>query len=209
MGAVAEVRFITEEEYLRLEEESPVKHEYYNGRTYAMAGATPAHCLISSNIVGSLFSRLRGRTCRGVGSDQRVKVEVTGLRIYPDALIVCPPERYDEHDPNSLLNPQVIIEVLSPSTERYDRTDKFDHYRQIPSLTDYLLIAQDRVRVEHYQRSAGDLWTVRSYNQREQSVSLSDLSLELPLEEIYDRMELPAGLFLLPDDSDEKRTSGP
>lgn len=200
MRAVAE-HFVTEEEYVQREEKSPVKHEYFNGRIYAMAGATPAHNLIDSNILGSLVSRLRGQSCRAVGSDQRVKIEASGLKTYPDVLIVCPPERYDEHDPNSLLNPRVIIEVLSPSTEHYDRTDKFDHYQQLASLNDYILIAQDRVRVEHYERSEAEVWTVRRYNQREHSATLAlpEMKLELPLEEIYDRLEVPSGLLLLPE----------
>jgi len=207
MSAVAE-HFITEEEYQRIEEASPVKHEYYNGRIYAMAGATPAHCLIAFNIQGALFVRLRGHPCRGASSDQRVKVEATGLKIYPDLLIVCPPEQYDESDANTLMNPRVIIEVLSPSTELYDRTGKFDHYKQITSLTDYILIAQDRVRVEHYQRGEAEVWTVRSYNQREHSLTLPELELELPLAEIYDRLELPAGLLLLPEAMAENTANG-
>lgn len=198
MRAVAE-HFITEAEYLEQEAASPFKHEYFNGRIYAMAGASPTHVLINSNVQGALFGRLRGRPCRSASSDQRVKVAATGLLTYPDTLIVCPPERYDEDDPQSLLNPQVILEVLSPSTERHDRTDKFDQYKQIPTLTDYVLIAQDRVRVEHYQRSAADLWTVRSHNQLEHALALPELDLELPLAEIYDRLDLPSGLLLLPE----------
>ncbi len=121
MRAVA-AHFITEAEYQQLEEASSVKHEYYDGHIYAMAGATPAHCLIAFNIAVAVGSRLRGRSCRGASSDQRVKVEATGLRTYPDMLIACPPERYDEQDSNSLLNPRVIMEVLSRSTAVYDRT---------------------------------------------------------------------------------------
>ncbi|MDQ3815565.1 MAG: Uma2 family endonuclease [Armatimonadota bacterium] len=207
MRATVEDHFITEEEYCELEEKSPVKHEYYQGRVYAMAGASPQHCLIAFNVVTAVGSRLRGRPCRGASSDQRVKIEATGLKTYPDTLIVCPPERYDERDPYSLLNPRVIIEVLSPTTERYDRTDKFDQYKQIPSLTDYILIAQDRVRVEHYHCGTEDLWTVRSYNQREQSLTLPDIGIDLPLEEIYDRLNLPAGLFLLPEDDGDGHKS--
>lgn len=200
MHAIAE-HFISEEEYLALEEKSLEKHEYFDGRMYAMAGATPAHNLIAFNIAGSLSSRLRGLPCHGAGSDQRVKIEASGLKTYPDVLIVCPPERYDERDPNSLLNPKVIIEVLSPSTEHYDRTDKFDHYKQIAELSDYILVAQDRVRVEHYTRGQGDSWTVRSFNQRAHTLSLPSTSIELPLDEIYDRLELPDGLLALPPDT--------
>ncbi len=191
MEAIAE-KLISEEEYWKLEAVSEIKHEYFNGRIYAMAGGTPSHNAVSHNIQGSLFSRLRGKSCRGYGSDQAVKA--SGLITYPDALIVCPPENYDK---NALLNPRVMIEVLSPSTEKYDRTDKFEFVKQIESLSHYILVAQDRVRVEHYERN-GENWIVRSYYQRDDVLVLADLELEIPLEEIYDRLDLPVGLQILP-----------
>ena len=205
MRAVAE-HYISEDEYAAMEESSPIKHEYFNGRIYAMAGGSPAHNLLSHNVQGSLFARLRGKPCRGASSDQQVKIEATGLRVYPDALIVCPPERYDERFPNVLLNPAVIIEVLSPSTERLDRTDKFEHYRQIAALNHYILIAQDRVYVEHLQRNLEDVWTRRTHYQREDTLTLADLDLEIPLDEIYDRLDLPTGLLLLNPEEEQPAT---
>lgn len=199
MRAVA-AHFVTAAEYLEQEAKSPTKHEYFNGHIYAMAGATPTHGIINSNVLIATGRRLWGRSCRSVSSDQRVFVAATSLRTYPDTLIVCPPEQYDEIDPNSLLNPTVIFEVLSPSTAKRDRSVKFDHYQQLPTLTDYILIAQDCVRVEHYQRNAADAWLMRVYNQREDKLIFSALELELPLEEIYNRLNLPAGLRMIPDD---------
>ena len=197
MEAVAE-RTISEEEYVRLEEKSARKHEYLDGRVYAMAGGTPAHSAVGTNITIALGSRLRGESCRPFNSDLRVKVEATGLRTYPDVTVVCPPERYDELDPNSLLNPTVIFEVLSPSTEQYDRTDKFDALKQIPSLRDYVLVSPERV--EHLRPGEGGEWILESYTQRSQVLALASVGVEVPLDEIYDRLEVPEGLRVLHPD---------
>lgn len=202
MEAIAE-RYISEEEYVRLEENSAHKHEYLDGRIYAMAGGTPGHSAVGTNIAGALFSRLRGRPCRPFNSDLRVKVEATGLRTYPDITVVCPPERYDERDSNSLLNPTVIFEVLSPSTERYDRTDKFDALKQIPSLHDYILVSPDRVRVEHLRRGESGEWILESYTQRSQVLALASIGVEVPLDEIYDRLDVPEGLRVTHEDTTE------
>ncbi len=199
MNAIAE-HYITEEEYVRLEEASGQKHEYLNGRVYAMAGGTPSHSAVGTNIAGALFSRLRGKPCRPFNSDLRVKVEATGLKTYPDVTVACPPERYDERDPNSLLNPTVIIEVLSPSTEQYDRTDKFDALKQIPGLRDYVLVSPERVRVEHLRRSENGEWVLKSYTLRSQVLALASIGVEVPLDEIYDRLEVPEGLRALHGD---------
>lgn len=191
--------YISEEEYVRLEDGAGTKHEYFNGCIYAMAGGTPAHNQIASSILAFAHRRLGENPCRAVNSDRRVKVEATGLKTYPDTLIVCPPEQYATTDPNSLVNPRVVFEVLSSSTEVYERTVKFDHYRQIPSLLHYVLVGQDQVRVDHYTRGEAEGWVLRSYNQRHESLVLPDLELELPLDEIYHRLDLPAGLLLLPE----------
>ena len=193
MEAIAE-KFISEDEYWELEAVSEIKHEYFNGYRRAMTDFTPTHCTITTNLCAVIGIGLRGKSCHGFGSNQNVKVATSGLITYPDASIVCPPENYDR---NALLNPRVMIEVLSPSTEKYDRTDKFEFAKQIESLTDYILVAQDRVRVEHYQR-AGENWTVRSVYQRDDVLLLADLALEIPLDEIYDRLDLPVGLQVLP-----------
>ena len=210
MRAVAE-HFITEAEYLELEETASIKHEYFQGCIYAMSGGSNTHAVLCTNAAVTLVTRLRGKECRAVGSEQRVKIEATGLLTYPDASVYCPPARFEGRHDETLLNPTAIVEVLSPSTQTYDRTTKFDHYKQIASLTDYILIEQEHVRVEHYQRGEGDVWTVRIYNQRSRSVALTSLDLELPLEELYERLELPDGLSLLTDreaDTDSNHQNG-
>jgi Uma2 family endonuclease len=199
-------QWVIEDEYLAMENASPEKHEYFNGEVWAMAGGSPKHAQLAFNVAGALSSRLRGKPCRGAGSDQRVRVEGTGMSTYPDVLVVCPPERYDERDPNALLNPRVIIEVLSPSTENYDRSGKFEHFKRIAELTDYLLISQDRVLVEHFRRGENGAWLLRSYLQRADEITLEDIEVTLPLEEIYERLELPTGLP--PARADQPRISG-
>lgn len=203
MRAVAE-EFVSEEEFARLEESSNTKHEYYQGRLYAMSGGSNRHAVLCTNAAITTGSRLRGKPCRAVGSEQRVKIEATGLQTYPDVSVYCPPARFEGKSDEVLLNPVLIIEVLSPSTENYDRTTKFAHYQQISSLTDYLLITQDRVLVEHFHRQDADGWLLRSYNARESSIALPDFDLVLPLDELYEDVDAPAGLLPLhPEEAGE------
>lgn len=186
-----EKSYISEDEYVEGEKISPFKHEWFQGEVFAMAGGTPDHSAIGVNITIAVGSRLRGKACRVFNGDLQVKVEATGLRTYPDVSVVCPPERLDR---NSLLNPKILIEVLSPSTENYDRTVKFDHFKQIESLTDYLLISTNCVRVEQYTRAENESWTLRTFTLRSETVSLPSADVELPLDEIYERLDLPEGL---------------
>ena len=150
--AKREERYITVEEYLAFEGASLEKHEYLDGRIYAMSGAMPNHNRVSANVLASLHAQFRGRGCEVFGSDMKVRVPATGLYTYPDVTALCGEARFDPGDQGVLLNPSVIVEVLSPSTEAYDRGTKFSHYRKIDSLREYVLIAQDRVRVERYAR---------------------------------------------------------
>ena len=187
----------TEEEYLAHEEKTEWKHEYWNGQMWEMPHVSMSHCQIVTNLSVALWPHLRGTRFYAAMSRQRLKVEETGLRTWPDFVIADTPLRFDQLDPVALLNPQIIVEVLSPASWKYDRTVKFDHYRQIPSLTDYIFIEQDWVRVEHYRRAEGRLWTIETFNQRDQSLILPDIEIELPLEEIYDGLDLPSGLLLM------------
>ncbi|MDX1654593.1 MAG: Uma2 family endonuclease, partial [Candidatus Competibacteraceae bacterium] len=132
------------EEYLALERRSELRHEYLDGAIYAMVGASPAHNLIVTNVVGELRQQLKRRPCRVYATDQRVRVRSTGLYTYPDLVVSCGGERFDERDQRTLLNPLLIVEVLSRSTESYDRGAKFEHYRRIPELQEYLLIDQEK-----------------------------------------------------------------
>ena len=186
-------------QYLAEEAQSETKHEWYQGRVYAMAGGSPAHAQIGFNVAGALFNALRGNSCRGASADQRIRVEATGLALYPDAVVFCPPARFDEEDKQALVNPVLIVEVLSPSSENYDRGAKFSHLSQIATLRDYLLVSQERVSVEHFERDDNDenVWKLRRLVRREDVLKIKNLEIDVPLGEIYEGLDVPAGLALL------------
>ncbi len=185
-------RFFTPQEYLALEEKAEYKSQYVAGEIFAMAGAEPWHVEIAGNIAGELRNLFRGKSCKVYGADMRVRVDVGDLWTYPDVSALCGTPRFDSSsNPRSLLNPQVIFEVLSPSTEAFDRGDKFARYRRIESLTDYVLVASDQMRVEHYVRQAGAAWTLNEYSDPADCVPLVAVGCELPLEEIYYRVTFP------------------
>ena len=189
--------YISEDEYWKMEDGSPIKHEYFGGQIYAMAGASRVHNVIASNAQTALASQLKGKKWRVVGSDQHVKVEATGLQTYPDIVVYCPPARFDDKRKDTLLEPSVLIEVLSPKTADYDRTDKFDHYKQIPTLCDYLLIAQDKRRVEHFHRDENNHWILLTATQNDDAISLESIGCNLKIEDVYDGSDLPPSLDLL------------
>jgi Uma2 family endonuclease len=143
-------RYITEQEYIEFERASTSKHEYFDGQIYAMTGASRIHNLIAGNTLATLHGQLRRKPCQVLPSDMRVKVMRTGLNTYPDLVVICGEPEFTDDVFDTLVNPLVLIEVLSPSTERYDRGMKFQNYRTIESLQDYILIAQDHYHVEHY-----------------------------------------------------------
>lgn len=145
-------------QYLALEEASNVKHEYLDEQIYGMAGGTPKHAALAAAVVGLLFPALRERGCRAHSADLRVRVRATGLATYPDVTIVCGPREHDPDDEDAVNNPTVLVEVLSPSTEEYDRGEKFEHYKRIESLREYVLVAQDRREVEVWTRGADGGW---------------------------------------------------
>ena len=185
-------RYFTPEEYLILEDRAEYKSQYVDGEIFAMAGAEPEHVTIMVNIAVELRQRFRGRPCQVFISDLRVRVEPGGLWTYPDVVALCGEPRFDRTDaPATLLNPQVIFEVLSPSTASFDRGDKFNRYRLLDSLTDYVLVATDRMGVEHHTRQENGDWKLTHYRQPEQTIPLVSLDCELPLAEIYERVKLP------------------
>jgi Uma2 family endonuclease len=181
---------VTVDEYLVRERASETKHELVNGVVVAMAGASPRHVLIATNVTIALGRLLGSRPCLVLGSDQRVAVEATGLYTYPDATVVCERPRFDPKDATTLVNPLVIVEVLSDSTEAYDRGAKFAHYRSVPSLAEYVLVAQNERRVEHYRRLEGGQWLLTAYEGDDAKVALPALSVELAIREIYSKIEL-------------------
>lgn len=190
--------YITEEEYLQRERVATLKHEYYRGQVYALAGASEAHNLIAMNIAALLRARVRGRNCRAYPSDMRIKVEQTGLHTYPDFSIVCgPPQFTDPNRRDTLTNPNLIIEMLSPSTESYDRGEKFQHYRTITTLQEYILVAQHQHRIERFVRNAQNEWLLSDITGIEASLPLALLQTELALAEIYDQVEFRSDLYAL------------
>jgi Uma2 family endonuclease len=180
----------TPAEYLMLERAAQTKSEYLNGQIVAMTGASLAHNYITMNLGGLLWQQLRGRACSAWASDLRVRVSHTGLYTYPDVVAACPPFRFEDAEVDTLLNPVVIAEVLSPTTEAYDRGKKFAQYRQLDSLREYVLVAQDEARVERFVRQ-GDLWVLSEVTGLDAMLTLDAIGCEVRLADIYERVELP------------------
>lgn len=196
--STAEKRRLTAAEYLAIESTSEIRHEFLDGEMFAMSGGSLWHNLIKDNFARAVANRLSGGTCRVVTSDQRLKVDATGLYTYPDVLIFCGPPVMEDGVHHTLTNASLVAEVLSNSTEKYDRGIKFSHYRRLDTLQEYLLIAQDRFSVEVFQRqdagssSAGsDAWLLSAAAEREAEVRLSSLGITVPLAEIYAGVEFP------------------
>ena len=196
--------FISLEEYLAFEENSEVKHEYWNGYVIECSGGTPRHADLIANVMISFGGKLRGKPCRGSSSEQRIRVEKNNVSFYPDFVVKCPPEKYSDPDPNALTNPVLVVEVLSPTSEKKDRGAKFEQYALIPELRDYILVSQERILVEHFTRAEEDAWILRRYNVREAFLKFPHLEIEVPLDEIYEAMDLPSGLVAVEDDSRPK-----
>ena len=170
-------------DYLTLDAESDVKHEFIGGMVYAMSGGSPEHARLAMAIGGELRTQLAGKRCAVFSSDLRIRVQATGLATYPDVTLVCGALQTDPEDPQSATNPIVIVEVLSPSTEKHDREAKYAHYRRIPSLRAYVLVSQDERLVEVFTRNADESWTLRDL--REGTARLDDIACALELEAIY------------------------
>ena len=188
MSALPE-RLFTPAEYLKLEAEADYRSQYVSGEIFAMAGTQPIHNEVLFNILMALGSRLRGRPCRTYFQDIRLQVEAGELYTYPDAMVLRGEPKFDRTgNPPSLTNPQVIFEVLSLSTEGFDRGDKFTRYRKLPSLTDYVLVSTERVGVEHFSRQADGAWTFRAYEQPGDQLRLTSVGCDVRLAEIYEKI---------------------
>lgn len=180
--------FLTPEEYLTRERKALTKSEYRDGRIYAMPGASRAHNLITAHVTGELYIQLRTRSCEVYPSDMRVKVSAAGLYTYPDVIVVCDEPRFEDSHFDTLLNPTVLIEVLSPSTAAYDQGEKFRRYQYLDSLCEYVLISQDRVRVEHYlQQEQG--WDLTEFRSLADVCQLASIECELSLQAIYAKVQ--------------------
>jgi Uma2 family endonuclease len=187
-------RRFTPEEYLRAERDSQQKHEYYHGEVFAMAEGTPDHSLAIANVTRELGNRLKGGPCRVYESNLRVRIPRTTLYTYPDVTFICGERQFDPLDANkeTVLNPAVVVEVLSPTTESWDRGGKFQNYREVDSLREYVLVSWDKALVETFLRQSDGTWVMNPTAGRDAIAPLKSLGIELPLAEIYDGVELPA-----------------
>lgn len=181
---------LSPENYLQQERLAEFKSEFHNGDIYAMAGASRNHNQITSNLVVSLGRQLAKLPCSVYSSDMKVRTNTadTSKYSYPDVVLSCDKELFEDDKGDVLLNPQIIIEVLSDSTEAYDRGLKFFHYQLIPSLQEYLLVSQHYCRVEHYQRRADKQWVYSEFHSMEDSIPLATLACSLMVSEIYRRV---------------------
>jgi Uma2 family endonuclease len=180
----------TPEEHLDIERSSEVKSEYLGGEIFAMSGASERHNLITGNILAGLHAQFRDGPCKVYSNDMRVKVRSTGLYTYPGVVAVCGKARFDDERKDTLINPSVIIEVLSESTEAYDRGEKFEHYRKVDSLAEYLLVSQERHHIDHYVRQADNQWLLSEASSLEDRIKLPSINCLLTLNEIYDKVEI-------------------
>jgi Uma2 family endonuclease len=187
MSAVAKTR-LTEDEYLALERVATVRSEFFNGEMFAMAGGTVRHGIVKDNLVRRIGNALDGTPCRTVSADVKVKVSATGLYTYPDVIIVCGEPQVDRKDQDVLLNPHVILEVLSKSTESYDRGKKFRHFQTIDSLKEFVLISQWEPSVERFHRREDGSWTLTYFEGLDATFRFASLVGELKLSDIYENV---------------------
>ena len=181
---------LTPQEYLAFERQAEQKHEFLNGEIFAMVGASENHNLIVMNTGAELHRQLKKSPCKIYSNDMRVKVDPSGLYTYPDLVVVCETPRFEDAKRDTLLNPKLIIEVLSDSTEAYDRGGKFEYYRQLESLAEYLLINQYKPHVERFVRQSGDAsWLLTEAHGLEAKMSLSAIDCELSFAEVYAKIE--------------------
>src|SRR6266545_5792667 len=193
MAVAKPIHRLTEGEYLDFERSIESKNEFFDGEMYAMSGGTPLHSLIATNLAREFGIKLKGRSCVPFNSDLRLKVEATGLLTYPDLSVVCGPLQCAAGTDDTLINPTIIVEVLSDSTEAYDRGKKFENYRQIPSLREYLLVGQKEPRIEQFIRQENEQWLLREAAGLEATLASPSLALKISLAEVFAGVELVPG----------------
>ncbi|MGH9899096.1 MAG: Uma2 family endonuclease [Pyrinomonadaceae bacterium] len=195
MGLPQTLPTFNADEYLTLERSSEVRHEYLEGSVYAMAGESLAHSTICFNLAVSIGLQLRDTVCRGFSPNMKVRTNESGLFAYPDLAVVCGEPMFHDDHRDVLVNPTVIFEVLSPSTEKYDREEKYERYKiHITTLQSYVLIAQDRPHIEHYFRDADDIWKRTEANGVEAVLQIPPIDCQIPLAEIYARITPQGGV---------------
>ena len=178
-------RRLTEAEYLEIERGAESKSEFFQGEMFAMAGGTPQHSLIATNLARELGNRLKSSHCVAYNADLRIKIEATGLCTYPDLSVVCGPPQFAQGTEDTVLNPTLLVEVLSDSTEAYDRGKKFEHCRQIPALQEYLLVSQKEPRIEQFIRQPDGRWLLNEAAGPDASLELPSLRISLSLAEVF------------------------
>lgn len=189
--SAAALKRISEEQYLQRERGAVEKSEYFDGEIFAMAGASDAHDLITGNTYALLWNLLKGKPRRPRTSDMRIQIPPTRKFTYADVLVVCGQPQFALGPPDNLLNPRVIVEVLSPSTAAYDRSTKFRHYQAIESFAEYVLVEQDSAEIDCFTRADDGTWTLRSYSGKDAELQLYSIDCRLPLAEIYKGVEFP------------------
>jgi Uma2 family endonuclease len=186
MVALPQKTRLTEAEYLAFERKSETKHEYMDGEVFAMTGASRAHNLIGTNLTRIIGTQLRGKGCEIYAADMRVKI---GKKyVYPDVTVVCGEAQFADDEFDNLLNPTVIFEILSDTTESYDRGTKSENYRKLPSLQEYVLVAQHKPHIERYLRLADGTWNLKEANGLEGSLELTSIGCTLQLAEVYEQV---------------------
>ena len=188
MSLPQRVARLTPTEYLKLERAAELRHEYFNGEMFAMSGGSPQHSLIKMNTGRDLGNKLKHRPCTAFDSDLRIRVSSSGLYTYPDISVVCGELEFDDNQRDTMLNPTLLVEVLSASSEAYDRGEKFAHYRQIASLREFVLISQKSPSIERYLRNPDETWTLTAVIGRDANIHLPSIDVTLSLAEVYERV---------------------
>ena len=184
------IKKLTPEEYLEIERNAEFKSEYYNGEMFALAGASYVHNRITRNISKALGLQLKGKVCEEFQSDLKIKEKISGLFTYPDVVVIRgEPEFYDD-EKDVVINPAVIMEVLSKSTETYDRGFKFELYRRIEALKDYFMVSQDKISIEYYTRNDDDSWTLKEFKKINQNIEIKSIGCILELKDVYYKVDL-------------------
>jgi len=182
----------TPEQYLEIDRHAEFKSEYLNSEIFAMAGASRAHNLISGNIFIAFSLQLRTQPCETYMNDMRVQTSPAGLYTFPDVVVVCGQPQFRDDHADTLLNPTVIVEVLSPTTEAFDRGEKFAQFRRLPSLTDYLLVSQTQPRAEHFARTPDGLWLLSEADGPQAQIALPSIGCTLLLSDLYNKVPFAA-----------------
>ena len=188
MSAIPKTK-LTPQDYLDFERKTEIKHEYFDGEIFAMAGAKFNHNKIVGNLTGLCWQALKGKDCSVLPADMRVFVPATGLYTYPDLVVVCGEPEFQDEVFDTLLNPVLLIEVLSDSTEGYDRGKKFQHYRSIESLNEYILVSQDEARIEKYVKHGDGFWLLSEAVGLNSAIEFSSIECRIPLSEVYNKID--------------------